>query len=142
MLPLRSSNGDSAQRRRGSQVDGPVRLVTAISPARRSRLTLRLLVFSTTGPSTWSAEMPSALSLSLAVQPRELQIRAAGMEMDDAVDVLQMRRAEELAVHGHRSGDVGQRYILRMALNSDAAVHAVRGDGRAAIVDVGGDRAP
>ena len=52
MLPLRSSS--VIVPRVGAAVRSilPFLLVTAISPATRSRLTLRLLVFSTTGPST------------------------------------------------------------------------------------------
>src|ERR1035441_5528405 len=71
----------------------------------------------------------------------ELQSGAAGVEADGAVDVLHVGRAEELSGQVDRSGDVGEGYILGMALDGDAAAHAVRGDGRAAAVDVGGGRA-
>src|ERR1035441_6178427 len=71
----------------------------------------------------------------------ELQSGAAGVEADGAVDALNVGRAEELSGQVDRSGDVGEGYILGMALDGDAAAHAVRGDGRAAAVDVGGGRA-
>ena len=56
----------------------PLRLVTAISPARRSSVTLRLLVVRTTGPSTWSAEMPDPL---MSVSPsRRANCRSVRLE--------------------------------------------------------------
>jgi len=68
----------------------------------------------------------------------ELQIGAAGVEADSAVDVLLWGRAEEFSIQRDRSGDVGEGYILGMALDGDSAAHSCAGDGRAAAVMWGG----
>ena len=53
-----------------------------------------------------------AADLRLAIQADELQIGAAGVEADGAVDVLHVGRAEEFSVQVDRPGDVGEGHIL------------------------------
>ena len=97
MEPLRSSSVMVPRVGAAVRSIRSILLVTAMSPARRSRLTLRLLRGQHHRAQHLVGGDARSADLGLAVQADELQVGAAGVEADGAVDVLQVRGAEELA---------------------------------------------
>ena len=77
---------------------------------------------------------------NLAVEPGELEVGAAGMEVDGSCYVLEMRIAIEVAGQGHCAGDVGESKVVGVSFEGDGTGDLVGGEGGAIVVDVSDDR--
>ena len=98
----------------------PLRLVTETSPAMRSRVMLRLCVVRVRGPTASLVERSAlAADLDLAVEAGELEVGAAGVELDGAADAFEVGVAEELAAHGDGAAEVGEGGVVAVAFDGE-----------------------
>ena len=108
----------------------PLRLVTETSPAMRSRVMLRLWVVRVRGPTASLVERAALLLMSIcAVEAGELEVGAAGVELDGAADAFEVGVAEELAAHGEGAVEVGDGGVVTVAFDGEGAGDAVGGEG-------------
>ena len=92
------------------------------------------------GPDSFTGgESGAAADVDLAIETGELEVGAAGVELDGTADALEVRVAEELSAHGDGTADVGEGGVVAAAFDGDGAGDAVGGEIVAAVVDAGGD---
>src|SRR5208283_5022242 len=133
---------DGAQRGRGRQVDRPIAVGDGDVAGDAVEADVAVAGGEDDGAERLvGGEVGAGADLGLAVETAELEVGAAGMEVDGSLDVLQVGGSEELAGDGDGAGNLGECDIRRVAFNRDARSHAVRGDGRASAVDVRRGRA-
>ena len=66
-------------------------------------------------------EVGVVADVDLAVETAELDVGAAGVELDGAADVFEVGGSEELAIHGDRAAEVGEGEVVAAAFDGERA---------------------